>query len=349
MQLRSVLVVGVLLLTSLRPLTAHADDQAPPTTPVRWVDGVMVHNIGTVDPDAWKLIHDKQQIADVAGLKQFAASVIVSSKKPFKLIETPHFLIYTAYVPAVMATHDALLLESGYAVAAHIFNLTRPAGSKDKGQGLNIWRGKAVYFIFPNGHSKDAEKFALLLHPAQMSDQDVERQDEGQWDLATLNGNGSVDVVTAADDRYVDQQPMVRAMTAAFIFRLHSPKPIEQWVETGLAYGVSGSIPYPGESPDDVNRIKNRQTYLDKLAHDLLGNHDVDYYLTNPTDHLDHVAGLYDDLTLFMYKQSSQRFQAFILGMKDGLAWEQSLETKYGIKKDRLESAYEASVKSSGQ
>jgi hypothetical protein len=347
MRLRN-LIAGALVAFGLAACTSvRADDVNVNVTQgdnviLRYTYRVMARSIETVDPDAWKPIVDKQQAQNVKSLKEFAEKALVDNKITLGLVETPHFLIYTD-LTAMDANQDAMLLESGYAVMGRILNLTPAPGPKPKTQGTNLFRGKMVYFIFRETRAHNAQQFALKLHPTEQDSVLSDQLNDGPWAVLTMNGNGACDVVAAADNNMNSQFPLVRSMAIASLYRYHSPKPLPLWIQDGVAFGVAGSIAYTPDTASDPNRVQDRQRQLDQNSKMVLNRFgkDVDYFL-DPNPHVDECSMLYDDLVTFMYHQSSARFDAFLLGMKDGLDWQKSLETKYGINRDRLVTAFTA-------
>jgi hypothetical protein len=146
------LIAGALLAWGLAGFaTARADDAPAPqdgNANVRFTYRALTHSIETVDTDAWKPIGDTQQELNVRGLKAFAEKAMTDGKTRLRLLETPHFLIYSD-LTAMETSQDAALLEGGYAVVGKILNLTRSSGLKPKTQGANLFRGKMLYFIVP--------------------------------------------------------------------------------------------------------------------------------------------------------------------------------------------------------
>jgi hypothetical protein len=113
---------------------------------------------------------------------------------------------------------------------------------------------------------------------------------------------------------------------------------VPSWANEGLAEAIaSDMVPQKGiaqsaaaEARADLQRRKNLEKFFDE-------------------DHI--VAWQYPvarTLAEFMIQQNKQGYVEFINGIKDGMPWEESLRTKYGVTVDRLVNAYGLAMGVSG-
>jgi len=122
--------------------------------------------------------------------------------------------------------------------------------------------------------------------------------------------------------------------THGFLYRYRSTVHIVSWANEGLADAIAWElVPRPG--------LKNTQ---DAMARDALRKPDAlrDFFDAKQIDPPQYPIAR--TLCEFMIRQDKQRYVDFINGMKDGLAWEDSLERKYGVTVDQLVSAYGAAM-----
>ncbi len=186
--------------------------------------------------------------------------------------------------------------------------------------GDNLWHGKALVFVF--SREEDYLKFEIKMHDTVAS---------GTAGMCHTFGSGDVHIAFYRQANDLDfAHVLVHESVHGFVHRYRSPVNIPSWANEGLAEAISTDmIPQPGMaqsgSADARNDLQTRKT-LDKFF---------------TTDHI--VAWQYPvarTLTEFMIHQSKKGYVDFINGIKDGMAWDESLKTKYGVTPDQLVIAY---------
>jgi hypothetical protein len=309
----------------VRPLFA---DDAPPDDRMhlRQAGVLHIYSVGTIEPDAWKHFTPDQQKANVEGLKQFAEKGMRDIGTPMPLLETPHFLIYCGE-GAKTAQEQAGLLEISYRTLVNFFNITSGSFGKEKAQGPDVWRGKALIFL-----CRDEDRYHKLMSAIHPPGEEPE--------AIVLNGNGSVDIAMPSVDTPHEKRVLIFAMVEGFLFRYHSPKPLPAWITDGLSTSLADTTPIEGDTPA-VGMIRDpegRMT-LDGMSINYLKGHNLDDILDD-NDNEPMTRVVCDSLTTFMVRRMRYRYPTFILGLKDGMEVEKALKQKYGLDRVELKSEY---------
>jgi hypothetical protein len=123
---------------------------------------------------------------------------------------------------------------------------------------------------------------------------------------------------------------LVHESVHGFVHRYRSPEDVPSWANEGLAEAIATQL---------VPRKGLAQSAAADARGDLQAHKSLEEFYT--TDHI--VAWQYPvarTLTEFMINQNKAGYVDFINGIKDGLKWEESLKTKYGVTPEQLTLAY---------
>jgi hypothetical protein len=298
--------------TSIAPAPASQPGWLDPKDPNKKVVGPQ--NVGVVDPNAWAKQSPDQQKAATDKLKQFANDTQKKLDVPLQAFETQYFLFCTD-IPSSDATKWAGLLDKMYARLAELFAIPK---------GENIWRGKALVFVF--SRDEDYLKFEMKMHATMAA---------GTAGMCHTYGNGDVHIAFYRQPNDLDfAHVLVHESTHGFLHRYRSPNDIPSWANEGLAEVVASElVPRPGLTMSSTADAKS----------DLQARHSLEKFFD--ADHI--VAWQYPvarTLTAFMIQQSKQGYVEFINGMKDGLRWDEALKQKYGVTTEQLVHAYGISM-----
>ena len=133
--------------TEVRGGTTQPGNVLDPTDPAKPVIGPK--QVGAVDPSKWGKQSPEEMAAAIVELKKFAEETKQRINPKLALYETQFFLFYSDLAPNE-AQNWAGLLDRMYARLALLFGVPK---------GENIWRGKALVFVF----ASDQDYFAFQL------------------------------------------------------------------------------------------------------------------------------------------------------------------------------------------
>jgi hypothetical protein len=310
--------------------TPDADEPAaPPAGAKEAGDGTAMGSgpqvIGKSDGKAWPPMTEEQRAAAVAELKKFAEGAGRKLDKPLALRETKYFLFYSDLAPQD-AVKWAGLLDRMYARLAELFAVQREPASPGAGRGgyVNVWHGKALVFVFQN--PDDYRRFQAVVHQTDAG---------SSAGMCHCFGDGRVHIAfyrQAEENTFA--HVLVHESVHGFIHRFRSPALVPSWANEGLAEVISSElVPRPG-------RDKQRE-FLAKSG--LQSRAGVGGMMDAK-----HIDGwqypVAETLCAFMVRQNKRHYVDFIIGIKDGLTWEQSLEQRYQAPRDRLVRAYRESL-----
>ncbi|MEA2734074.1 MAG: hypothetical protein QOE14_525 [Humisphaera sp.] len=282
---------------------------AEPTDPSKPVVGPK--NVGRVDPSKWGKQTPEEMTAAVEDLKKFAEETKQRVNSKLVLYETQYFLFYSD-LPANDAKNWSGLLDRMYAKLALLFGVPK---------GENIWRGKALVFVF--SRDEDYFKFQMKMHDKTMA--------VGTAGMCHTFGNGDVHIAFFRQPNELDfAHVLVHESVHGFLHRYRSPIDIPSWINEGLAEVIASElVPRPGITQSST--AQGRQ--------DLQTRRDLGKMFEE--EHI--VAWQYSvsrTMTEFMISQSRKGYVDFINGIKDGMPWEDALPKKYGVSLDQLVRAY---------
>ncbi|MEO6436173.1 MAG: hypothetical protein ABIP55_10505 [Tepidisphaeraceae bacterium] len=283
-----------------------------PRDPQKRVIGPQV--VGTSDASKWGKQTALEMAAAVSDLKKFAEETRATVSPKLAAYETNFFLFYTDLEPAD-ANKWMLVLDRMYARLAQLFGIA---------QDQNLWRGKALVFVFAN--QDDYLKFQIKMHGTVAA---------GTGGMCHSFGNGDVHIAFYRQPNDLDfAHVLVHESIHGFLHRYRSPLKIPSWANEGLAEAIA---------TDMVPRKGITQSEAANARTDLQSRKTLDDFFE--ADHI--VAWQYPvarTLTEFMIQQNKQGYVDFINAIKDGAAWQDALKEKYGVTAEQLINAYGNSV-----
>ncbi len=272
--------------------------------------------VGEVDKKYWGPLTDAEQADSVDPLKKFADRSAKTINRPLQLLETKYFLFYSDLAPRE-AANWAGLLDRMYDRLATLFGVEK---------GKNVWRGKALIFVF----SKDTDyrQFQMRLHST----------DPGESaGMCHAFGDGIVHIAFYRQANQLEfAHVLVHESVHGFLHRYRSAANIPSWANEGLAEVIADElVPQTQRTPQAIPQFATR----------LIERHGWRLGRFFDTDHIEGWQyPVAESLTTFMIRQSKKNYVDFINGIKDGLPWEQSLEKRYNAPRDRLVGAYAKSM-----
>ena len=270
--------------------------------------------VGPVQARFWGKLSDEDQAAHVKVLNAFAEDAAKKVGRPLALFETSYFLFYSD-LPAREAANWAGLLDRMYARLAELFAVEK---------GANVWRGKALVFVF--ARSEDYHKFQALCHGTNSV---------GSDGMCHAYGDGTVHIAFYRQPQELDfAHVLVHESVHGFLHRYRSPARVPSWANEGLAEVIATElVPRNGRPQQMRNAAKAWLVRYNGMG----GMFDAE-----------HIQGwqypVAYALCEYMIRQSKRNYVAFINGIKDGLSWEASLEQKYQAPQARLVQAFGESL-----
>lgn len=271
--------------------------------------------VGGVEEQFWGEQTDEQQAEAVKTLKAFADETQKTMGKKLSLYETTYFLFYSD-LPRQEAKNWSGLLDKMYAKLAQMFAIEK---------GVNVWRGKALVFIF--SADADYRRFQIAMH----------QTDPGESaGMCHSYGDGMVHIAFYRQPEELEfAHVLVHESVHGFLHRYKTPVDIPSWANEGLAEWIANAlVPRPG-------RQRQRHSYATRALHQFGG--------LGSFFEASHLQGwqypVAEMMTTFMIEKNKKNYIAFINGMKDGLSWDEALETKYKAPRDRLVAAFGQAIK----
>ena len=300
------------------------------STPTSTAAGPQV--IGKAQAGPWPPLTEERRAARIAALKTFAEESAKKLNRPLALQETKYFLFYSD-LPPQEARNWAGLLDRMYAKLAELFGVEREArttgSASGRGDYVNVWDGKALVLVFQN--ADDYRRFQRICH----------NSDAGtSAGMCHCYGDGQVHIAFYRQaEQLTFAHVLVHESVHGFIHRFRTPATVPSWANEGLAEVIAGElVPRPGRGLKERETAARQQLQArGNLAGDL-GN----FFEVRHIESWQYPVA--DTLCSFMIQQSKRRYVDFIVGIKDGLTWEQSLEQRYKAPRDRLVSAYRVSL-----
>jgi len=266
-------------------------------------------------PDRWPPVNESEHEALVAEAHAFAQKAGRALDRSLAHAETRFFIFYTD-LDRAEARNWARELDRMYARLADLFGLE---------EGENIWRGKALVFTF-----RDAEHYRLF------EDQVMGVNPGTSAGMAHGFSDGRVVIAFyRQSDRDAFAHLLVHETVHGFLHRYRSPRRIPSWANEGLAELIAGEL-----VEDPRRRAWDEKRVLERLS--ARGAPGPELFEVSHIQGPDYPVAW--SLTRFMMKADRRRYAAFINGIKDGLAWEASLEKHFGTTRQRLVKAWMAQV-----
>ena len=267
---------------------------------------------------AWPKATDAEQAAAVAEGRRFVDDARRKLAIDLAVYETKYFLFASDLQPAE-ANRWAAILDRMYARLAEMFAVPKSE---------NIWRGKALVFVFSqrDTYAKFEKEFYQL-----------DLEDSAGRCHARSDGDVKIAFYRAADDQRF-AHVLVHESTHGFLHRYRSPVHVPAWANEGLAeYVAYDLVPHPG-----LKEASTADARADLQAHknlaDLFDGEQV-------------AAERYPvarALTEFLINTDKKKYVSFINGIKDGLDAQESLKQGFGVDFKKLSDAYGRSMGVSG-
>ena len=295
--------------TEIRGGTTRPGNVLDPTDPAKPVVGPK--QVGPIVPSNWGRQTPEEMAAAVLELKKFAEETRQRVNGKLAPYETQYFLFYSD-LPANEARNWAGLLDRMYGKLALLFGVPK---------GENLWRGKALVFVF----ASDQDYFAFQM---KMHDKTVATGTAG---MCHTYGNGDVHIAFYRQPNELDfAHVLVHESVHGFLHRYRAPVDIPSWINEGLAEVIASElVPRPGLTQSSTAQARQ----------DLQTRRDLEKMFE--AEHI--VAWQYAvarTLTDFMIAQNRKGYVAFINAIKDGQTWEDALTKQYGVSLDQLVRAY---------
>jgi hypothetical protein len=260
-----------------------------------------------VIPNGWEVLTDEQKAESITELKQFAEDAATKLNRPLKMFETKYFLFYSDLPPA-QAANWAGLLDRMYAKLAEMFAVP---------VGVNIWRGKALVFVFSK--KEDYRRY----------EREMVNTDPGTSDgMCHSFGSGIVKIAFYRQEQELAfAHVLVHESVHGFIHRYRTPVPVPSWANEGLAETIATDLVPQRGRRDEVKTYAREglQTHQNQMG---------DFFTA------DHIVGwqypVAEELCTFMIQASGKNYVEFIKGIKAGEDPQQCLETRFKAPKDRL-------------
>lgn len=256
---------------------------------------------------AWPEMTDEEQDQSVEQLKKMSEEAQAKLGRPLQLYETKYFLFYTD-LPAKEGKNWSGLLDRMYARLCETFGVAK---------GTNIWRGKALIFVFSK--KDDYMRFESDIANTKAN---------GTAGMCHSSSNG-IDFISfyRQPDELEFAHVLVHESVHGFVHRYRSKVFVPSWANEGLAEVIS----------TDLVPQRGRRDRIKALAREGLQQHDSSMGNFFTAEHIEGwqypVAQM---LCEFMITAGKHNYVDFINGLKDGLKWDESLETRYKAPVDRL-------------
>jgi hypothetical protein len=271
--------------------------------------------VGEVNPNAWRPLSDADHAAAVAKLKAVGERARQEVTPDLALYETTYFLFYSDLKPSE-AKQWAGLLDRMYARLAVLFGVERDR---------NIWRGKALVFVFRK--ADDYRTFQQVIHDTDAGT---------SAGLCHQYGNGDVHIAFYRQPQdLVFAHVLVHESVHGFLHRYRSPVPVPVWANEGLSEVIAAELV--------PNRSKREQAEQVARAY-LQGVRSLGRGFFRGPRLAAEQYPVAQVLTEFMIRQNKAGYVAFIDGIKDGEPWEAALDERYGAGLDRLVPAFGQSL-----
>jgi hypothetical protein len=260
------------------------------------------------NPNAWPKRTPDEQAQTVVEIQKFAEQTAVAMDLPLKLHETKYFL-FSSNIPPAEAKKWAGLLDRMYGKLAEIFAV--PSGE-------NIWRGKALVFVF-------AKKSQY-----QRYERDINETDPGASDgMCHSFPNGLVTIAFYRQkDEMVFAHVLVHESVHGFVHRYRSPARVPSWANEGLAETIATElVPQASRATDKTKEFARREL----LMH---GKRLGDFFDLQHIEPWQYPVS--EMMCTYMIQEAKHNYVDFINGIKEGLSPEESLSARFKADPDQL-------------
>ena len=261
--------------------------------------------------NGWPKLTEEQQAKAVDEMKQVAEDVAKKLKHDLLLHETKYFLFYSDLNPRE-AANWAGLLDRMYGRLAELFAVAK---------GENLWRGKALIFVFSK--ADDYRRF----------EREIAHVDPGpSAGMSHCFNNGVVMIAFYRQPQELTfAHVLVHESVHGFLHRYRSPEHIPSWANEGLAETIASEL-VPERGRRELVKTSAREFIQEH------GNSLGNFF------EAEHIEGwqypVAETMCTFMISANKRNYVDFINGMKEGLSWEDSLAQRYKAPLDRLVAVY---------
>ena len=257
--------------------------------------------------NAWPVLTDEEQAASVAELKKFAEDSATKLDRPLRLLETKYFLFSSDLSPKE-ALNWAGLLDRMYARLAEMFAVPK---------GANIWRGKALVFVFQR--KQDYQRYEREM---------VDTDPGTSAGMCHSFSNGIVKIAFYRQPEELEfAHVLVHESVHGFIHRYRTPVPVPSWANEGLAETIA----------TDLVPQRGRRDTVKTAAREGLQQHRGEMTSFFSAEHID--AWQYpvaEMMCTFMIQAGSKNYVDFIKAIKDGKTSDDALASGFKAPRDRL-------------
>ena len=263
------------------------------------------------DPKApWNPLTAHDQDDAIRSLDAFAAETQRTMGLDLSRHETNFFLFYTD-LPAAESKRWADLLDRMYARLSDLFAT---------GKGVNVWRGKALVFVFAK--SQDYQRFERLRHNTDA---------RGALGMCHNFPTGEVHVAFYRQpDEKAFAHVLVHESVHGFLHRFRTPVSIPSWVNEGLAEWIACEL-VPGMTSEELT--KSARSAVESHDKSLGGMLDA-----KPIAEWHYPVA--ESLTNYMIEKSRRGYVSFVIAIKDGAPWPDALKDKLKTDRAGLAKAY---------
>jgi hypothetical protein len=272
--------------------------------------------IGQAPKGAWKTLTPEEQVQAVKELQAFADET--QKKMSIQLIphETNFFLFYSDLSPTE-SKKWADLLDRMYARLSELFAT---------GKGVNVWRGKALVFVFSK--SEDYLRFQRLMHNTDAG---------GSAGMCHSFGNGDVHIAFYRQpDEKTFAHVLVHESVHGFLHRFKTPVPIPSWINEGLAETIATELVPRASRGNDV--LASAKAGMQGHGNSLGGMLEA-----KPITGWQYPVA--ESLTEFMIQNNKVGYVNFVIGIKEGMPWEEALPKKFKANRENLVRVYGETMK----
>ncbi|MEX2672521.1 MAG: hypothetical protein WD294_10465 [Phycisphaeraceae bacterium] len=265
----------------------------------------------TVAAAAQSEFTEEEHAATIEELLAFAEAGAKKIEVDLQLYKSEYFLFCTD-LPSDEAEQWHGLLDRMYAMLLKEFDL--PAGT-------NIWRGKAIVFMFESGD--DYQNFQRTVHQ-------VDPGSSAGMCHSFSSGKVHIALYKHSDDRHTVAHTLVHEATHGFVFRYRKQRPVVSWINEGLAEWAAYAI---------VPNLERLQRSQRQAENELQSRGSLEEYFE--ASHIEAWQyGVAYTMTEFLIRHNSAGYVKFFQAIKDGKPWREALEEDYGTTFERLVAVY---------
>lgn len=281
-------------------------------------DGGGAKVVGEAPKGPWKKLTADEQTQAVQELDAFADKTQATMQLKLSRRDPTYFLFYSD-LPNADAKRAADLLDRMYTRLADLFGT---------GKRVNIWRGKALVFVFTK--QDDYLRFQRLMHNTDA---------RGTFGMCHTFGNGDVHIAFFRQpDAGAFKHVLVHESVHGFLHRFKTPASIPSWVNEGLAEAIADEL-----VPDAAGKGNAATAAAAKSAIEQHGNRlDGMFDAKSIADWQYPVA---ESVTQFMIEHNKSAYVNFVTGMKEGMSCQDALAKKFNADREGLLRAYADAMK----